>query len=151
MKLISIKPLLIALCLLVTLASCDKEKDEEVEPSRTELLTANNWKGDRILVAGTDAANYPNAGDFVPDPKSLSITFKTDGTYAASYVQNGQTIPASGNWEFSSDEQSITGNLFGISSDAKIETLTDTNLTLSTTVDVPDFPLPVPVEIRLVR
>ncbi|MCC9168385.1 lipocalin family protein [Pontibacter harenae] len=150
MKLTTIRSLLFALSILSFLTSCEKD-EEDSELSRTELLTAETWNGDRILIGGQDAADYPGAANLVPDPKSLRITFNTDGTFTGQYTQNGQTIPASGNWELSEDEQTITGDFFGLASEAEIETLTTSNLNLTTTVQLPNFPFPLPAELRLVR
>ncbi|MHA6248059.1 hypothetical protein ACXYMU_09000 [Pontibacter sp. CAU 1760] len=152
MNLTTLKPFLFAILFLTFLTACDKDSDEpEPEATETEKLTAGPWKGDRILVAGTDASAYPGAAGLVPDPKSITITFNADGTYSAVYTLNGQTVPASGQWEFTADEKKLIGNFFGFSSEADVAVLNETSLVLKTSVDVPDFPFPVPVEMQFVR
>jgi len=149
MHAMSLRYFLIFFLALVCFVSCDD--DDDPEASRRELLTAETWRGDRILVSGADAATSPLFRGFVPDPKSMTIKFNDNGTYTGTYTLNGQARTSSGTWEFKDNERKITGNLFGLASEADIETLNDQNLHLRTKVDVPDFPLPVPVEIRLVR
>ena len=145
-----------AFSILGFLTSCDKDDEEtEVEPSRTELLTADTWRGDKILVNGleTDSpillALIPNIGVYVPDAKSIILTFNEDGTYTGQYTQGGQTIPANGEWEFTDNEEKISGNFFGLTSEADVKDLTTSKLTLTTSTMYQGNSFP--VEIQLVR
>lgn len=148
MKKINLITLLFMMLCVMSLSSCSKD---EVEPSREELLTNGTWRGDKILVSGTDASQFPGAEGFVPDPSTITITFNKDGTYTGQFIQNGQTVPISGTWELSDDGKTLNANFFNLSSDAKIEELGKNLLRLTTSVRVPNFPFPLPVEIRLVR
>lgn len=149
MKKINLIALLFMMLCAITLSSCGK--DDEVEPSREELLTSGAWRGDKILVSGTDASQFPGAEGFVPDPSTITITFNKDGTYTGQFIQNGQPVPISGTWELSDDDKTLNANFFNLSSEAKIEDLGKNILRLSTSVRVPNFPFPLPVEIWLVR
>lgn len=148
MKKINLIVLLFMTLCAMSLSSCSKD---EVEPSREELLTNGTWRGDKILLSGADASSFPGAEGFIPDPKSITINFNEDGTYVGQFTQNGQPVPLSGTWELSEDGNTLNANLFNLSSEADVKELTNSKLTLTTSVRAPDFPFPIPVEIQLVR
>ena len=152
MKKLSLFSSLFTLLLLVSITACKKEDDKE--PSKTDLITAHSWQGEQVLVLGTDAASNPFFSSLLPDITTMTLTFNRNGTYSASYVDNGQTIPISGNWEFRDNETSIFFDLltsFGLNETLTIKELSADKLQFSTTVTVPGFPTSLPVDIHFVK
>ncbi|WP_439882220.1 hypothetical protein ACSX1A_03455 [Pontibacter sp. MBLB2868] len=84
------------LLVLFTIALVGCDKDEDKEPTKTDLLTSVTWKGNRVFVDGQDATSFV-------DVDNTSIKFDKNGEYT--FVFDGDQIQ--GNWEFSSDEQKI--------------------------------------------
>ncbi|TXK44274.1 hypothetical protein FVR03_13925 [Pontibacter qinzhouensis] len=148
-RLLSLLSLLFAVALLT---GC-KDDEPNPEKTKTEMLTEANWQGDKILVMGMDVATTQFAGSF-PDIKTMVLNFKTDGTYTATYTDNGQAMTLEGNWEFRNNENVLHFDLlssFGLPEQVDIKTLTSTNLALTTVANIPGAPLPVSLEVQFVR
>lgn len=123
--------LLLFLALPLTLVSCDKDEDDP-EPTKTDLIVAHEWLGDRVLVNGFDVSDRPEIKDMLLDIKSTTLSLRRDGTYTAVYDQAGSTQTTTGTWEFKENETIIYFDLLG---DLQIENLTTTNMDLITTVN----------------
>lgn len=94
-------PLFVLLLCAVTFSACDKD-DEETEPTRTDLLTAETWTGTAIYADGQDiSADFRDVLGF--DITQNTVKFDKAGTYADTYGR--QTL--SGKWEFANNEQAI--------------------------------------------
>ncbi|PVY37382.1 lipocalin family protein [Pontibacter virosus] len=129
MKLYIFRYLLLVLVLPFALVSCDKD---DPEPTKTNLIVAHEWQGDRVLVAGSDVSDLPEIKEMFLDIKSTRLTLRRDGTYTAVYDQAGTSQTTTGTWEFKENETIIYFDLLG---DLQIETLTPTNMDLITTVN----------------
>ena len=81
---------------MLTLVSCDKDDDKDKEPTKTALLTAKPWQGNRILVDGEDLTSLFDMDD-------TNITFNKNGTYL--FELDGETD--NGTWELTSNEQKL--------------------------------------------
>ncbi|WP_114783254.1 hypothetical protein [Botryobacter ruber] len=138
--------------LLLSFSACQKEEDKE--PSKTDMITAHSWQGEQVLVLGTDVATNPLFSGLLPDITTMTLTFNRNGTYNASYVENGQTIPVSGNWEFRDNETSVFFDLlttFGLNETLSLKELSADKLQFSTTVNIAGFPGSLPVDVHFVK
>lgn len=122
--------LLLMLAVTVLFSACDK--DEDAEPTKTDLLVADEWKGERILVNGIDVSSRPEIKSMLLDIKSTTLTLRRDGTYTAVYDQNGTNQTTTGAWSFKADETILFIDLLG---DLQLKTLTSNNLDLIRTVE----------------
>jgi hypothetical protein len=111
------------------LPSCKKDKD--AEPTNTDLVVANEWKGDRVLVNGIDVSNRPEIKSMLLDIKSTRLALRRDGTYTATYNQDGDPQTTNGNWTFKENETIIYFDLLG---DLQIISLTSGTMNLYKTV-----------------
>lgn len=128
--------LLLSLNLLV---SCnDDDDDAQPEPTRTELLTSGEWKGDKVLLNNINVANIPGIGENAGTFQTLRLTVRTDKTYTAVFQAEGQEHTYEGNWEFNNDESSVTLENIG---ELDIERLTMDNMDLTTTISVDNLNL----------
>lgn len=130
MNLLRLPFLLLMLAATVLFTSC--KDDEDPEPTKTDLVVAHEWKGNRIMVNGMDVSNRPEIKSMLLDIKSTTLTLRRDGTYTATYEQNGTPQTTTGNWNFKENETIIYFDLLG---DLQIKTLTDTNMDLIATVE----------------
>ena len=131
MKFTIFRYLILMLALPLLLASCDDDEDNP-EPTKTDLLVAHEWQGDRVLVAGSDVSSLPEIKNMLLDIKSTRLTLRRDGTYTAVYEQAGSTQTTVGTWEFKENETIIYFDLLG---DLQIKNLTTTNMDLIATVN----------------
>lgn len=77
--------------LLLVVIGCDPEE----KPSRTKLLTAQNWK----LKSVNGSTNFSG---------SLTLTFEADGDYKEVIVDEyGSTFTYEGDWKFIDNESEI--------------------------------------------
>ncbi|GGG02457.1 hypothetical protein [Pontibacter amylolyticus] len=129
MKLYILRYLLLFLVLPLALVSCDKD---DPEPTKTDLVVAHEWQGERVLVNGFDVSDRPEIKDMLLDIKSTRLTLRRDGTYTAVYDQAGTSQTTTGTWEFKENETIIYFDLLG---DLQLESLTTTNMDLITTVN----------------
>lgn len=114
------------------LVSCDDDDDTPPEPTRTEIITSGEWKGDKVLLNSIDVANIPGIGANANTFQTLRLTFKEDNTYNAIFEANGQEQNFEGTWEFNSDESAITVEALG---ELDIKTFTPDNLDLTTSIN----------------
>jgi len=98
--------LILFLALSITLVSCDDE-DDPITKSRTEMLTAGVWTGDKVIEDGEDVTDIWRESSNPWDMQKYSIEFLEDGTYIQRY--EGQP-DQSGTWEFIRDEEFIEFN-----------------------------------------
>jgi hypothetical protein len=117
--------LLLFIALPLLFFSCKKDKD--TEPTKTDLVVAHEWRGERVLVNGLDVSNRQEIKDMLLDIKSTTLTLRRDGTYTAVYDQAGSTQTTTGTWTFKEDETIIYFDLLG---DLTIKNLTTTNMDL---------------------
>jgi hypothetical protein len=129
MKILRLPLLLIVLAFSFLFTACDD--DEDTEPTKTDLVVAHEWKGERILVNGIDVSSRPEIKSMLLDIKSTTLTLRRDGTYTAVYDQNGSTQNAEGSWSFKENETILFIDLLG---DLQIKTLTSSNMDLIRTV-----------------
>lgn len=126
MKNYSLRTLLLLLCSLALLTSCDKDKGDPVpEPTKKDLLVADEWKGDQVLINNINVAAIPGVGSNAQTFKTLRLTFKEDNTYTANITVNGQQQTFDGAWQLNADESKITLEMLG---EFDITTLTEDNL-----------------------
>ena len=86
---------LLILTLMLNLSACG-DKDT-AEPSRLELLTAKTWQTSKVTLGSIDLSLILTG---------TTIRFNNDKTFTG----NSSILPASGNWEFASDETIIILN-----------------------------------------
>ena len=91
--------LLLLTVFATTLASCDK--DEDKEPSKTDLLTAELWTGNSVYVNGRDESKFLR-DSLQFDIRQLTTKFEKNGEYRETY---GRTLL--GTWELIDNEQTI--------------------------------------------
>jgi hypothetical protein len=152
MKTSRLLPLIALLFAFTFFTGCKKDKEADPEPSTADRLAANSWQGDKVMALGMDASTNPLFAGRLPDIKTMVLIFKKDGTYTATYTENGQTVPLSGTWELRNNDTSIHFDLltsFGLEDEVDIKTLTEKSLILTTTVAVPTFGQ-VPLEVHFV-
>lgn len=130
MNLLRLRILLLFLASSLFFSSCDKDKD--TEPTKTDLVVAHEWKGERVLVNGIDVSARPEIQSMLLDIKSTTLTLRRDGTYTATYVQAGKSQTTTGTWEFRENETII---FFDLLDELRIERLTADNMDLEATVD----------------
>lgn len=143
MKSISLRYLFILLLSLPLLTACD---DEEEEPglSKTDMLTAQTWQGEAVFASGIDVTEDEDLQASMMDVRTLSIDFEADGTYSATYMEDGAPVSGEGEWEFRDNETVL---YFDLLDDYvfNVKELTDANLVLSTTVTYQTFNIPAEV------
>ena len=145
MKATSLRYLLIFFFTLGFLTSCSDD-DDDTEPSKTDILVSEEWRGDEIRINGIDVSNRPEIVDQFGNIKTVRLRFNRDGTYSATYTDNTGQQSTNGNWSFNEDETILIFDLYG---EVEVETLTDSNLTLST--EIPYQGITVSPEVRFVR
>ncbi|WP_439882221.1 lipocalin family protein [Pontibacter sp. MBLB2868] len=120
------KILLTQLLLLFTisiLTSCGKKDDPEL--TKTDMLVAEVWKGDQVLVNGMDVSEREEVINEIGRIKTARMKFERDGTYHATYENNNGQQEENGTWEFNEDETKMTFDLYG---EVNVVSLTDRNL-----------------------
>ncbi len=135
----------VCLLLLAVLFACKKEK-EEPAPDRRTLLTSRAWRLNQVLVNGviiTDQTLLAQLGPL----NGATVRFNGDGTLTATQAGGTQT---SGTWQFGSTQDQLLVSIVGQNYQFEIEQLDAANLMLTATYNVPPFPAPIPVELRLV-
>jgi len=120
------------------LVSCKDDDDAQPEPSKTEIITSGEWKGDKVLLNSIDVALIPGVGENANTFQTLRLTVREDKTYTAVFQANGQQHTYEGNWEFNQDETKITLDNIG---EMDIKRLTMSNMDLTTTIDVDNLAL----------
>ncbi|MBD1395821.1 lipocalin family protein [Pontibacter sp. JH31] len=129
MNILKISFLLLMAVFSLTLSACEKDKD--TEPTKTDLIVAHEWKGDRVTVNGFDVSDRPEIKSMLLDIKSTTLTLRRDGTYTAVYTQNGVPQNTTGTWTFKENETILYFDLLG---DLQIISLTGSNMSLFKTV-----------------
>ncbi|MCC9168386.1 DUF5004 domain-containing protein [Pontibacter harenae] len=120
--------LLLAFLIMLTAVSCSKEneKEDDVEPNKYELLTANTWQGNRIFIEGQDWSSLFDMDD-------TNMTFNKNGTYV--YLLGGETNE--GTWELTADDQKLLMNK-NTEEEFSVDILTLTNSNLNITWEEED-------------
>jgi hypothetical protein len=102
MKIQKLLTFLFALLLVTSMSSC--KKDEDKGPSKSDMLTAGEWRGASIWFNGTDVTRELREDEEYPfDVSQLYIKFDKAGTYLDTY--SGMT--GNGTWEFAQNEEAI--------------------------------------------
>ena len=114
---------LLFLFTLTFLTSCGKEDDPEL--TKTDILVAEEWKGDQVLVNGMDVSEREEVINEIGRIKTARMKFDRNGTYHATYQNNDGQQEEDGTWEFNEDETKMTFNLYG---EVNVVRLTDNNL-----------------------
>ncbi|HEY4651060.1 MAG TPA: hypothetical protein VIG72_06575 [Pontibacter sp.] len=89
---------LFAALLLVTIASCSKDDDDDATPDKDLLLTDQTWTGDKLLIGGQDVTIL-----YKDRITKTTLKFNTDGTYT--FDSDGTT--KTGSWEFANDQKQV--------------------------------------------
>lgn len=135
---------------LPLLSSCDDDDDDDAEPTTEDMLTAEEWRGDQVRAFGVDVTEDEDVVDLLFDFKTMRLKFNSDGTYTATYQDtDGANVTETGSWELSADETQLTFDLVDEGT-VDIDLLTDSELRLTTEVELPDLPT-TEVELRFVR
>ncbi|MBC5992375.1 DUF5004 domain-containing protein [Pontibacter cellulosilyticus] len=121
--------LLFALLTLTIFSSCGKDDPKPV--TKTDLLVANEWRGDQVTVNGIDVSNRPEVTGQIGQIKTVRLKFNRDGTYTAKYMTNMGEQTQNGNWSFNQDETKMTFELYG---EVEVKTLTENNLDLTSKI-----------------
>ncbi|MFD2245296.1 hypothetical protein [Pontibacter ruber] len=122
---------LFAAFMLLTLASCGK--DDDAEPSKRDLLTAQTWRGDKLYIDGVEATNNPYVIDYFIDIKGTTLKFEKDRTYTAIYTVGDEKETESGTWDLKNNDQQIAFAF--LSQDTDIKRLTKDNLDIAATFE----------------
>lgn len=130
--------LLLLLSLNLLISCSDDDDDVPPEPTKTELITSGEWKGDKVLLNNIDVSLIPGVGENARTFQTLRLNVKEDNTYTAVFQANGQEQTYEGNWEFNSDESSITLENLG---EMEIKRLTMDNMDLTTTINADNLTL----------
>ncbi|MBF9254637.1 hypothetical protein I2I11_15135 [Pontibacter sp. 172403-2] len=129
MKYNFLRTMLLLFCSLVLLTACDKDEEETIpEPTKKDLLTAHDWRGDQVLVNDINVAAIPGVGSNAATFKTMLLSFREDNTYTASFTVSGQPQSFDGTWQFNADETRITLEMLG---DFDITTLTEDNFNVA--------------------
>lgn len=118
---------LIPLLFLLIFSGCGKDGDPS-PTTKTDLLVANEWKGDQVQVNGIDVSNRPEVTGQIGQIKTVRLKFNRDGTYTAVFTTAMGPQTQNGNWSFNEDETKLTFELYG---ETDIKTLTENNLDLT--------------------
>lgn len=128
--------------LLVTLVSCEKDKDNTPPKSKSELITSGTW---RFSVATVGGANVSSSLQPCQTDNTMVFAIALTGTLdegpAKCNTGDPQTVPFT--WSFSSNETvlNVSATLFtGGSNVFTINSLTESQLILSQTVNVGGTP-----------
>ncbi|GAA4436450.1 hypothetical protein GCM10023188_29520 [Pontibacter saemangeumensis] len=121
--------LLVALFTLPFLFSCNRHDDEDVAPTKTELLTAHVWQGEKVFLMGLDVTNNEAIPPNAPDVRTLQLTFRPDHTYLA----ESDVLTFEGEWRFNEDETKIYFDFLALG-EVDIKELTNDSFQLGTSV-----------------
>ncbi len=125
-------PVYISLMLVLGVTACQKESEEEVPPTNTELIVSSSWKFDKAT-----AGSYGDVSSYIDACyKDNVITFSTGGagTVNEATVVCAPSTAGSFTWSFTNNETTLNTSsaLFpGGAVSLTIVTLNDTNLILS--------------------
>ncbi|WP_125185466.1 lipocalin family protein [Botryobacter ruber] len=98
MKKILLNPFLFFILILISFTGC---KDDEVEPSRRDMLTGGTWNGTAVYSQGTDITESAKNSGF--DITKNTLRFDTNGNYTDTYDGSSDT----GTWEFAENESKL--------------------------------------------
>lgn len=137
--------LLILLLALSVMTAC-KDNKGDTEPSKREMLAAQEWQGKALLANGINVTDQPLLGT-LPDVRTLTLNFETDGTYTATYMDEGKMISQNGKWEFRENETILYLDLSFLEAyKLFIKELTSERLNLTSTTVYSGFNVPVEVQ-----
>ncbi|MDX5437908.1 MAG: hypothetical protein LPK03_11975 [Pontibacter sp.] len=119
------------------LVSCDDD-DDDTAPSKTELLTTAQWKGEQVLLNNINVTAIPGIGSNAGTFQTLLLTFRKDNTFTADFEAEGQPQTIGGNWRFNDTETAIILESLG---ELEMERLTTTNLDASTMLSADNLTL----------
>ena len=137
MKIFRISALILSAASALFFTACDKD-DDTPQLSKTDLLTASEWKGSDILFEGV--SHKDSSWVYI---NSFRLKFNTNGTYDITDLDGDAD---NGNWNFINNENQIV--IDGDTNNIKV--LTVDNLNLESAESRPAN-TPAEVEIRLVH
>ncbi len=129
---------------LLLLLSCGKEEDPQ--PTKTQLLTQSSWKFQSATAAGTDITNDSRIACIKDDVITFSAS--GSGTITEGTIVCSPTTASNFTWLFLDNETtlSMSAGLFpGGSGTFMIQSITSTSLTISQNVTFPPSTTPIPV------
>lgn len=129
MKTKHLQLLLVALFTFPLLFACNRHDDEEVEPSKSEMLTAHVWQGDKVMMMGIDVTKNEAIPPDAPDVRTMKLTFKPNNTYIA----ESDAFTFEGEWKFNEDETKIYFDFLSLG-EVDIKELSNNNLHLGTSI-----------------
>lgn len=139
------KTLALLFIALFTFAAVGCKKDKDTEPTRLDLLTVGEWRGDAIYIYGENETDwYLEVSGY--DIKKNTVKYDRAGTYGDRY----ERVTINGDWEFSNNEQSILYDK-GTEDEytARIIKLSPNELQVEILVGPEDDPLP--LEVHFIR
>lgn len=131
-------PYIFLLFAVNVLVSCDDDDDDPAAPSKTELLTTAQWRGEQVLLNNINVTAIPGIGSNADTFQTLVLTFKKDNTFTADFEAQGQPQTIAGKWRFNESETAIMLESLG---ELEIERLTPTNLDASTMLSADNLTL----------
>ena len=137
MKHIKISSLILAATSVIFFTACDKD-DDTPQLSKTDLLTASEWKGSDILYEGISHKDSTWV-----DINGFRLKFNTNGSYNITDLDGD---PDTGNWNFINNETQLV--IDGDTNNIKV--LNVDNLNLESAESRPAN-TPAEFEIRLVH
>jgi hypothetical protein len=103
MKQLKFLSYLMAALVMITTVGCDDDDDDDIDPGSTksEMLTAGVWQGDKVYYQGTDFTDLiKNELDIT----KTTIKFNSNGTYRATISGEPEET---GTWKFMANETQI--------------------------------------------
>ena len=133
------------IALFVTTSCSDDDEDEAPAPTRTQLLTAKQWKLNALTVEPAldidgDGTQENNLIPFIPACDLDDIQkFNTDGTYTfeegpTKCDPNNPQVYESGTWQWNTDQTRLVTNSGGSTSDVLVTSITSTAMVQTETV-----------------
>jgi hypothetical protein len=107
----------------ILFTACSKKNDPNV--SKTDMLVAQEWKGDQVMVNGIDVAGRQEVIAEIGQIKTVRIKFDKNGSYKATYTNNQGDQTETGTWAFNDNQTMMTFDLYG---EVTVVRLTNKNL-----------------------
>jgi len=138
MKKFILTPIFSLTMVLFVLTSCDKDGDNTPAKTKTELMTNGTWKFQSATAAGFDISSAPQLACFIDN--TITFSSVTAGNISEGAVICAPSTAGNFTWGFANGETEIQFSaplIPGSSSTFTIVSLTETNLVLSQSVNLP--------------